>query len=96
MFLGVTLYSHSASVSPQVYKYVLAKLMFGGTEGVCFHTNSLHKDSFCHIDKSELGIGQFIHELLREPLIYLIVPYRSLKCHCDEISHFFFPFFLTD
>ena len=43
--------------------------MFGGTEGVCFHTNSLHKDSFCYIGKSKLGIGQFIHELLREPLI---------------------------
>ena len=27
------------------------------------------KDSFCHRDKSKLGIGLFIHELLREPLI---------------------------
>ena len=30
--------------------------------------NSL-KDSFCHRGKSKLGIGLFIHELLREPLI---------------------------
>ena len=29
LFLGETFYSHSASVSPQVYKWVLAKLMFG-------------------------------------------------------------------
>ena len=28
------------------------------------------KDSFCHSGKSKLGIGLFIHELLREPLIY--------------------------
>ena len=28
-----------------------------------------HKDSFCHKGKSKLGIGQFIHKLLREPLI---------------------------
>ena len=27
------------------------------------------KDSFCHSGKSELVIGLFIHELLREPLI---------------------------
>ena len=27
------------------------------------------KDSFCHRGKSKLGIGLFIHELLREPLI---------------------------
>ena len=29
------------------------------------------KDSFCHRGKSKLGIGLFIHELLREPLISL-------------------------
>ena len=29
----------------------------------------LHKDSFCQRGKSKLGIGLFIHELLREPLI---------------------------
>ena len=28
-----------------------------------------HKESFCHRGKSKLGIGIFIHELLREPLI---------------------------
>ena len=28
------------------------------------------KDSFCHSGKSKLGIGLFIHELLREPLIF--------------------------
>ena len=27
------------------------------------------KDSFCHRGKSKLGIGLFIHELLREPLL---------------------------
>ena len=27
-----------------------------------------HIDSFCHRGKSKLGIGLFIHELLREPL----------------------------
>ena len=32
-----------------------------------------HKDSFCHRGKRKLGIGLFIHELLREPLIsYLL------------------------
>ena len=36
------------------------------------------KDSFCHRDKSKLGIGLFIHELLREPLIYSMVV-RILK-----------------
>ena len=30
-----------------------------------------HIDSFCHRGKSKLGIGLFIHELLREPLIRL-------------------------
>ena len=30
-----------------------------------------HIDSFCHRGKSKLGIGLFIHELLREPLICL-------------------------
>ena len=30
----------------------------------------LHKDLFCYRGKSKLGIGLFIHELLREPLIY--------------------------
>ena len=28
-----------------------------------------HKDLFCHRGKSKLGIGLFIHELFREPLI---------------------------
>ena len=31
------------------------------------------KDSFCHSGKSKLGIGLFIHELLREPLISVTV-----------------------
>ena len=39
------------------------------TGGIYFHTNSSHKESFCHRGKSKLGIGLFIHELLREPLI---------------------------
>ena len=29
------------------------------------------KDSFCHSGKSKLGITLFIHELLREPLIFV-------------------------
>ena len=29
----------------------------------------MHKDLFCYRGKSKLGIGLFIHELLREPLI---------------------------
>ena len=37
-----------------------------------------HKDSFCHKGKSKLGIGQFIHELLREPLIILILVLFSI------------------
>ena len=32
-----------------------------------------HKDSFCHRGKSKLGIGLFIHELLREPLINFVI-----------------------
>ena len=32
-----------------------------------------HKDSFCHRGKSQLGIGLFIHELLREPLIFKFI-----------------------
>ena len=36
-----------------------------------------HKDSFCHRGKSKLGIGLFIHELLREPLISYLK--RALK-----------------
>ena len=34
------------------------------------------KDSFCHGGKSKLGIGLFIHELLREPLI--CTPFSAL------------------
>ena len=34
-----------------------------------------HKDSFCHRGKRKLAIGLFIHELLREPLIYDSVLY---------------------
>ena len=32
-----------------------------------------HKDSFCYTGKSKLGIGLFIYELLREPLIHLLM-----------------------
>ena len=32
------------------------------------------KDPFCHSGKSKLGIGLFIHELLREPLILTCSP----------------------
>ena len=35
------------------------------------------KDSFCHSGKSKLGIGLFIHELLREPLIFEKLRYSN-------------------
>ena len=35
------------------------------------------KDSFCQSGKSKLGIGLFIHELLREPLILY-----EIICRC--------------
>ena len=41
------------------------------------------KDSFCHSGKSKLGIGLFIHELLREPLIY------SLGAHVNLVPRLF-------
>ena len=41
-----------------------------------------HKDSFCHRGKSKLGIGLFIHELLKEPVIKILFsvhpPYLSV------------------
>ena len=44
------------------------------------------KDSFCHSGKSKLGIGLFIHELLREPLIFLCVcVFFSLYMHSELI-----------
>ena len=39
------------------------------------------KDSFCHTGKSKLGIGLFIHELLREPLILLDFTMHCLQCN---------------
>ena len=30
------------------------------------------KDSFCYRGKSKLKIGLFVHELLREPLIFIV------------------------
>ena len=42
------------------------------------------KDSFCHRGKSKLGIGLFIHELLREPLIY----YRIVLNQHDKMQLF--------
>ena len=41
----------------------------------------LHKDLFCYRGKSKLGIGLFIHELLREPLIKDSTDYNQ----CDLI-----------
>ena len=41
----------------------------------------LHKDLFCHRGKSKLGIGLFIHEVLREPLIlyyWYIIFFKSM------------------
>ena len=48
------------------------------TGDIYFHTNSSHKDSFCHRSKSKLGIGPVIHELLREPLIWIFTIF--FKC----------------
>ena len=46
------------------------------------------KDSFCHRGKSKLGIGLFIHELLREPLImYDVLFYKRFQC-VHSFSHF--------
>ena len=42
-----------------------------------------HKDSFCHRGKRKLGIGLFIHELLREPLIKLAV---TLIVYCTILG----------
>ena len=39
----------------------------------------VRKDSFCHRGKSKLGIGLFIHELLREPLIIIQIEYTANK-----------------
>ena len=40
-----------------------------------------HKDSFCHRGKGKLGIGLFIHELLREPLIYCL--FEMMYCNYE-------------
>ena len=37
----------------------------------------LHKDLFCYRGKSNLGIGLFIPELLREPLISYIIEFQN-------------------
>ena len=44
-----------------------------------------HKDSFCHRGKSKLGIGLFIHELLREPLINLKLKFSYDKYSVDKV-----------
>ena len=38
VFLGKTFYSHSASLSTQVYKWVLANLMLGGNPAMDWHS----------------------------------------------------------
>ena len=49
-----------------------------------------HKDSFCYRGKSKLGIGLFIHELLREPLIStectigMVWGLTPLKHYCNK------------
>ena len=40
-----------------------------------------HKDSFCDRGKSKLGIGLFIHVLLREPLITIWRPTTASPYH---------------
>ena len=42
------------------------------------------KDSFCHRGKSKLGIGLFIHELLREPLICFSADSLSVNLMSDR------------
>ena len=42
----------------------------------------LHKDLFCYRGKSKFGIGLFIHELLREPLINI----RNVLYFNSELS----------
>ena len=43
-----------------------------------------HIDSFCHRGKSKLGIGLFIHELLREPLIHFLMAMFRLQLSFPE------------
>ena len=43
-----------------------------------------HKDSFCHRGKSKLGIGLFIHELLKEHLIL----FQRTEVHVALIHNF--------
>ena len=57
------------------------------------------KDSFCQSGKSKLGIGLFIHELLREPLIayrlllqvvlptFILEPRSLLEMFADFFAH---------
>ena len=45
------------------------------------------KDSFCHRGKSKLGIGLFIHELLREPLIERQHFHLTLLQHHHMFGH---------
>ena len=63
-----------------------------------------HKDSFCHRSKSKPGIGLFIHELLRESLITLFIPFTSylhfifafgyfLLFVCKQLAFYLFPLF---
>ena len=45
------------------------------TSGIYFHTNNfvlVFVDSFFHRGKNKLGIGLFIHDLIREPLIEIL------------------------
>ena len=42
-----------------------------------------HKDLFCHRGKSKLGIGLFIHELLRKPLINLLSLPGQCLCYSE-------------
>ena len=53
----------------------------------------LHKGSFCYRGKSKLGIGLFIHELLREPMImckiecYSTIPSKYNIKNCFSIDN---------
>ena len=56
------------------------------TDDIIFMPIVSHKDSFCHRGKSKLGIWLFIHELLREPLIFKSFPINFTEFFKKENS----------
>ena len=45
------------------------------------------KDSFCYRGKSKLGIGLFIHELLREPMIVYTIREKDVLQYISQFLH---------